>query len=84
MSGSGFSQPELKDALSRLIEMPSVSSTLPDLDMGNLPVIYELAGWLEAMGFSCEIQPMPYNSDKANLIATLGKGPGGLCSGRSY
>ena len=75
---SGTPQPELKAALSRLIEIPSVSSTLPELDMGNLPVIHELAEWLEAMGFTCEIQPMPYDSNKANLIATLGKGPGGL------
>ena len=71
-------QPELKQTLSRLIEIPSVSSTLPSLDMGNLPVIHELAGWLEGMGFSCEIQPMPYHPQKANLIATLGQGPGGL------
>ena len=75
---SGVFQPELKDTLSKLIELPSVSSTLPALDMGNLPVIHELAGWLEIMGFSCEIQPMPYDSRKANLIATLGQGPGGL------
>ena len=70
--------PILKDALARLIEMPSVSATLPELDMGNLPVINELATWFEAMGFSCEIQPMAYDPGKANLIATLGQGPGGL------
>lgn len=75
---SGTTQPNLRDTFSRLIEIPSVSSTQPDLDMGNLPVIHELATWLEAMGFSCEIQPMPYDPNKANLIATLGKGPGGL------
>ncbi len=75
---SGFTQPELKNVLSRLIEIPSVSSTLPELDMGNLVVIQELAGWFESMGFSCEIQPMPYDANKANLIATLGSGPGGL------
>lgn len=71
-------QPEFKQSLSCLIETPSVSSTLPELDMGNLAVIHELAGWLEAMSFECEIQPMPYHPQKANLIATLGKGPGGL------
>lgn len=73
-----MSQPEFKQVLSRLIEIPSVSSTLPELDMGNLPVIHELAEWLETMGFECEIQPMPYHPHKANLIATLGKGSGGL------
>lgn len=71
-------RPDLKSALSRLIEIPSVSSTQPDLDMGNLPVIHELAGWLESMGFHCEIMPVPGSSNKANLIATLGQGPGGL------
>lgn len=71
-------QPDLKQVLSKLIETPSVSSTLPGLDMGNLPVIHQLAQWLEEMGFSCEIQPLPYHPQKANLIATLGQGPGGL------
>lgn len=71
-------QPDLISALSRLIEIPSVSSTKPDLDMGNLPVIHELAGWFEAMGFQCEILAVPGQPQKANLIATLGSGPGGL------
>ena len=71
-------QPTFQHALSRLIEIPSVSSTLPDLDMSNLPVINELAAWLEVMGFQCEIQPLPHAPHKANLIATLGSGPGGL------
>ena len=71
-------QPEFRQAMNRLIEIPSISSTQPDRDMGNLAVIHELAGWFESMGFACEIQTMPYQSSKANLIATLGKGPGGL------
>ncbi|KEI70052.1 acetylornithine deacetylase [Endozoicomonas elysicola] len=73
-----MSQPTFQHALSRLIEIPSVSSTLPDLDMSNLPVINELAAWFEVMGFQCEIQPLPHAPHKANLIATLGSGPGGL------
>lgn len=71
-------QPTFQHALSKLIATPSVSSTLPDLDMSNLPVINELAAWFEAMGFQCEIQPLPRAPHKANLIATLGSGPGGL------
>lgn len=71
-------QPDLRSALSRLIQLPSVSSTQPALDMGNLPVIHELASWFESMGFQCEILPVPGLSGKANLIATLGQGPGGL------
>ena len=70
--------PKLQHTLSRLIEIPSVSSTIADLDMSNLPVINELATWFEALGFQCEIQPLPHARQKANLIATLGSGPGGL------
>lgn len=62
----------------RLIELPSISCTTPSLDMGNLAVIEQLAEWLEALGFSCEILPLALRPHKANLIATLGKGPGGL------
>ncbi len=71
-------KPTLQHTLSRLIETPSVSSTIADLDMSNLPVINELATWFEALGFQCEIQPLPHAPHKANLIATLGSGPGGL------
>ena len=71
-------QPDFHSALSRLIELPSVSSTQPSLDMGNMPVINELASWLESMGFHCEIMPVPGLENKANLIATFGQGPGGL------
>ena len=71
-------RPNLKSALARLIELPSISSTQPDLDMGNLPVIHELASWLEPMGFHCDVVPVPGSPNKANLIATLGQGPGGL------
>lgn len=75
---TGIQQPDLKAVLSRLIKIPSVSSTQPELDMSNMPVIHELAGWLENMGFCCEIMPIPETPLKANLIATLGSGPGGL------
>ncbi len=44
--------------------------------MSNRAVIDQLASWLEPLGFSCEIQELPDN--KANLIATLGSGSGGL------
>src|SRR5690606_37503066 len=30
------------------------------------------------LGFSCEVLPLPEAPHKANLIATLGSGPGGL------
>lgn len=62
----------------RLIELPSVSSSNPAFDMGNLKVVVQLAEWLEGLNFNCEILPLQANPEKANLIATLGKGPGGL------
>ncbi|MEX1198027.1 MAG: acetylornithine deacetylase [Pseudohongiellaceae bacterium] len=63
-----------------LLRLPSISSTRPSLDMSNRPVIDYLAEQFEALGFRCEIVPSPSDSsaEKANLIATLGTGPGGL------
>ena len=71
-----MSTPDFKYMLSALIATPSVSCTNPDLDQGNRGVIDQLADWLGALGFCCEI--MEVLPGKANLIATLGKGPGGL------
>ncbi len=70
--------PSLIQCLQQLIALPSVSSTSPQWDMGNLAVIEQLASWLEAMGFQVEVMRLPYHPQKANLIATLGSGPGGL------
>lgn len=64
--------------LGELVALPSVSCATPALDMGNLKVIELLASWLEAMGFSIQIQPLPNQPGKANLIARLGSGEGGL------
>jgi acetylornithine deacetylase len=63
-----------------LIEVPSISSGLPELDMSNRPVIDLLANWLEAEGFKVEIQTLPLQPGKANLIAVKGdpQTPGGL------
>lgn len=70
--------PTLKHMLEGLIATPSISSVDPHLDQGNIQVIHLLANWLDAIGFNCEILPLPNNPDKANLVATLGDGPGGL------
>ncbi len=70
--------PKLSTMLSQLIAIPSVSSTLPSLDQGNLAVVEKLAEWLSGLGFRAEILPLPGQPNKANLIATLGQGPGGL------
>jgi acetylornithine deacetylase len=62
--------------LRELIATPSISSTLPAFDQPNLDVIEKLAQWCESLGFRCEI--MKIADGKANLIATLGSGNGGL------
>ena len=53
-------------------------ATDPVWDQGNRAVIDLLAGWLSDMGFRTEIQEVAADGAKANLIATLGSGPGGL------
>ena len=68
--------PTLRDQLRTLIATPSVSCTDATMDQGNEAVIHHLAAWAEDLGFRCEI--MPVAPGKANLIATLGEGPGGL------
>ena len=70
--------PPLLKMLEELIAAPSVSSVNPVFDSGNMAVIETLAKWLEPMGFAVEVLPLQGHKDKANLIATLGSGPGGL------
>ncbi len=76
MTRSNF--PPLTKLLDQLVSCPSVSCTSPDIDQSNLPVIHLLAGWLEQLGFSVQILTLPGQQNKANLVATLGSGPGGL------
>ena len=68
--------PNVVEMIQRLIETPSVSCVDPSIDQSNLPVIHLLANWLNHLGFDVEV--MPVADGKANLIATLGKGDGGL------
>jgi len=76
--------PDLFGMLNALVAAPSVSCSSPRLDMSNRAVIDLLAQWLDALGFAVEIAPIsaqpgsPGKPQKANLIATLGQGPGGL------
>jgi acetylornithine deacetylase len=70
--------PKLLEMIHELITIPSISSVNPDLDQGNRPVIDLLANWLTGLGYEVEILPVGSSGDKANLIATLGSGPGGL------
>ncbi len=71
---------DLLNHLDALLRLPSVSATNPELDMSNAGVIDYLAEHFRAQGFECEIVTSDSDSgqQKANLIATLGSGPGGL------
>lgn len=64
--------------IGELVATPSVSAVRPELDMPNRAVVDLLAGWLEHEGFAIEIVPVTPDGKKANLIATKGRGPGGL------
>jgi acetylornithine deacetylase len=73
--------PAFRDALAALVALPSVSSARDELDQPNRPVVDLLAGWLEDLGFSVQIQPLDPalaggHTGKANLVATLGAGQG--------
>lgn len=70
--------PELRQMMHQLVAEPSVSSEDPRHDGGNRAVIEQLAGWLEPLGFACELMPVRGRDDKLNLIATRGHGDGGL------
>jgi acetylornithine deacetylase len=69
---------EFLDKLKLLIGTPSVSSFHESLDMGNLDIIHLLANWYEEAGFVSQILPLDGFDNKANLLATLGTGDGGL------
>ncbi len=64
--------------LEQLVATASVSSTDPNWDQGNRAVVDLLAMWLADIGFTVELQNVCADGSKANLIATLGNGPGGL------
>lgn len=70
--------PNLPTMLHALLSEISVSSTSAQWDTGNIKVIHKLADWLGDLGFTIEIQTLQDKPDKANLIATLGTGAGGL------
>ena len=71
-------QPSLLSRLEKLIATNSISSSLPELDESNLEVIVLLADWCESLGFHTEVLPIAGEPGKANMLATMGKGDGGL------
>lgn len=64
--------------LTALVAVPTISSVNPELDMPNRGAIDLLASWLDDLGFRIEIMELDGEGNKANLIATLGSGDGGL------
>lgn len=74
-----FDSKQLVSRLDQVISIPSISSANVALDMSNKAVIEFLAEEFEALGFRCELIPCSESdTEKFNLIATLGSGPGGL------
>lgn len=72
-----YSLKTYQSQLAQLVALPSVSCAVPSWDMANLPVIELLATWFSDLGFNTQIMPLA-QPGKANLIATLGSGDGGL------
>ncbi len=70
--------PSIKQQMSTLIALPSISSTLSEYDLSNEAVIHQLANWCENLGFKVDIQCVNKERKKFNLLASLGTGPGGL------
>jgi len=70
--------PKTLSMVEDLIAHPSISSVEPEFDQGNRSVIELLANWLDDAGYETEIVPIPNHPEKANLIAQIGQGDGGL------
>ncbi|WP_428604076.1 acetylornithine deacetylase [Sedimenticola sp.] len=73
-----MSTPALIPMIQQLIAAPSVSSISPQWDQSNESVIQYLADWCRSAGFQVEVLPIPGHPNKFNLVASAGKGPGGL------
>ena len=75
-----MSIPKIEEILSELVALPSVSSADKDWDQSNRAVIDRLADRFETLGFNIQIQAVEDDHDhnKANLIANIGQGSGGL------
>ncbi|WP_428634922.1 acetylornithine deacetylase [Sedimenticola sp.] len=73
-----MSTPALIPMIQQLIAAPSVSSISPQWDQSNESVIQHLADWCRSAGFQVEVLPIPGHPNKFNLVASAGKGPGGL------
>ncbi|HSC67402.1 MAG TPA: acetylornithine deacetylase [Cellvibrio sp.] len=72
-----FDLKRYRDHLQQLVALPSVSCAVPEWDMSNQKVIDYLANCFAELGFNTRVQQLS-QAGKANLIATLGTGDGGL------
>lgn len=70
--------PPLRDLCAELVRHPSMSSENAPFDVSNKGVVDALAQWLDGLGYACEVLPVPNRPGKFNLLAALGRGPGGL------
>jgi acetylornithine deacetylase len=70
--------PDVMEMIRALVAMPSASSFDPARDQGNRGVSELLASWLDDLGCEVKLEPLPGPAARANLIATLGTGEGGL------
>ena len=70
--------PTVTQMLQTLIAATSVSSTHSELDHSNRCVVEALANWLDDLGFQIELQQIPQQTDKLNLVARYGEGCNGL------
>lgn len=70
--------PSTLEMLGRLVATPSISSVSPQFDSGNRAVIEVLAEWAQGLGFDVRILELEGDARKANLVARLGEGAGGL------
>ncbi|MEJ2515014.1 MAG: acetylornithine deacetylase [Gammaproteobacteria bacterium] len=66
------SLPSLESMIRRLVAIPSVSSPRRDLDQGNRAVCEAVGEWMEHLGLSVQIRPLPGAGHKFNLIARAG------------
>lgn len=62
----------------QLIQIPTISSLLPEYDLSNKPLIDLLANWLAELGFKTDVIKIENSREKYNLLATYGEGEGGL------
>jgi acetylornithine deacetylase len=70
--------PDLRTLCAELVRHPSMSSENAPYDLSNREVVERLESWLSGLGFACEVLEVPGRPGKFNLIASRGRGPGGL------